>query len=565
MLTRFIVAVMALLAGCTLLACSGGESRVLNILYWQAPSVSVPYQSSAFKDRDAGAVTLEPLALYEPDGSLAPVLAVEIPTIENGGVAPDQRSITWTLHSGVKWSDGSELTAEDVVFTWRYCTDEATGCTAADLFTGVESVEALDAHTIRIHFDAPTPYPYQAFVTTAAPIISRIQFAECVGSDARSCEQEHTKPVGTGPYRIISFTPEREVVYERNPHFRGEQPYFDRVVITGGGDAEDAAQAVLQLGTADYAWNLQVEPDLLRELEEAGHGTVISAFSDLVERIVFNQTNPDPELGADRSEYLDGSNPHPFLTIPAIRQAMSLAIDRSQIAALYGFAGQPECNLVAGPEQYRSAANDDCLGQDIDDARRLLDRHQVLDTDGDGIREHQGVPLRIVYMTSTNSIRQATQELIRDWWRAIGIETILVDYDASDYFGGDPVEHADRSYRRFFADVQMYATGGGIEPQAHLLEHRCDQIPTRNNYWGAGNHARACNVEYDSVFELLRLASPGRDRDALVKRLNDILVQSYVQIPLVRRGIVSAHAQTLQGVDLNPWDSELWNIAEWRR
>ena len=81
-------------------------------------------------------------------------------------------------------------------------------------------------------------------------------------------------------------------------------------------------------GEADYAWNLQVEPGLLMELEAKGHGTIVTAFSDSVERIILNQTNPDPALGDDRSEYLDGGNPHPFLTFQPIRRAMSMAIDR---------------------------------------------------------------------------------------------------------------------------------------------------------------------------------------------------------------------------------------------
>jgi len=85
--------------------------------------------------------------------------------------------------------------------------------------------------------------------------------------------------------------------------------------------------------------------------------------------VVLNQTNPDPSLGEDRSEYLDGRNPHPFLSSHPIRQAMSMAIDRTRIAALYGFAGRPECDLVAGPPRYRSGANDVCLAQDIDGAK----------------------------------------------------------------------------------------------------------------------------------------------------------------------------------------------------
>ncbi len=565
MFRRVVRTVLLVIAAWILMACGGGEDRVLRILYWQAPSVVGPYQSSGLKDRDAGAVTLEPLAHYGPDGALAPALSVEIPTVENGGVATDLRSITWTLKQGLKWSDGSEMTADDVVFTWRYCTEPATGCTARDVFNGVDSVVAVNSHTVRITFTSPTPYPYQAFVSSGSPIISQAQFKDCVGAAARSCEAQNTSPLGTGPYRIVSFIADHEVIYERNPHYRGAQPFFERVVLSGGGDAARAARAVLELGEADYAWNLQVEPTLLTDLEREGRGMIVSAFSDLVERIVVNQTNPDAALGERRSEYLDGANPHPFLTFLPIRQAMSMAIDRDNLAELYGFAGRAECDLVAGPDHYRSDANDSCLDQDVEGAKRLLDQHGVTDSDGDGIREYQGMPLRISYMTSTNAIRQATQELVRRWWRAIGIETELLHFDASVYFGGDPVEDAGQTYRRFFADVQMFANGGGIEPQLYLSEQRCEQIPTRGNFWASGNIARSCNVEYDAALELLSSLPLGPERQQLVRQLNDMLVQSYVEIPLVSRGVVSAHSSSLKGIRFNAWDSELWNIAEWRR
>ena len=562
---RSLTVLLGLLLLLSFTACGDeSEEKVLTILYWQAPSLPGPYLSGGYKDRDAGAITLEPLAYYSPEGELVPALAAEIPTIENGGVSPDLLSITWKLKEGVKWSDGSDMTAEDVVFTWRYCSDEATGCTAEDAFTGVASVEAVDEHTVRITFEAPTPYPYVAFVSTGAPIISGAQFADCVGVAAANCEA-NTAPLGTGPYRITSFTVDQEAMYERNPHYRGEKPYFDRVVLKGGGDAVSAAKAVLEAGEADYAWNLQVEPDVLAAFEASGQGTIVSAFADLVERIVLNHTNPDPALGDNRSEYLDGQNPHPFLSFAPIRQAMSMAIDRDRLTELYGFAGKPECDLIAGPPHYVSGANTACLTQDIAGANQLLDANGVLDTDGDGVREYDGVPLRIRYQTSTNAIRQATQELVREWWLEIGIETELIQHDASVFFGGDPVDDKEASYRRFFADVQMYATGGGIEPQNYLSDQRCSHIPMRENNWAEGNVARACNPEYDAAFERLPPLPLGAEREAVVKQLNDILVQNYVEIPLVNRGVVSAHANTLKGVRFNAWDSELWNIAEWHR
>ncbi len=215
-----------------------------------------------------------------------------------------------------------------------------------------------------------------------------------------------------------------------------------------------------------------------------------------------------------------------------------------------------------GSAPLRLGANAACLTQDIAGANRLLDEQGVLDSDGDGVREYDGLPLRITFMTSTNALRQATQELVRAWWREIGIETQLIDFDAGVYFGNEP---GAESYRRFFADVQMYATGGGPEPQNYLSDNRCTHIPTRDNNWAEGNVARSCNPEFDAAFEQLPALPLGREREAVVKHLNDLLVQSYVEIPLVSRGLVSGHANTLKGVRFNAWDSELWNIAEWRR
>lgn len=561
----FLAMALAALAAAVLLpAC--GEEKVLTLRYWQAPSIPSSYLSSGYKDTDAAAVTLEPLANHDPSGALTPKLAAAIPTVENGGVSQDLTSITWKLRDGLKWSDGSDLTASDVVFTWRYCTDEGTGCVAEDAFEGIASVEAVDDVTVRIQFEGPTPYPYNAFVGASTPVISEAQFGDCVGAAAPVCDEQNMAPLGSGPYRIVDFVANEGAEYERNPHFRGPEPYFDRVVIEGGGDALSAAEAALDTGDVDYAWNLQIAPETLASLEAKGAGTVVVAFATEVERIVVNQTNPDPSLGDNRSERLDGANPHPFLSFHPIRQAMSMAIDRTRLAEeLYGFAGRPACNLIVAPERYTSTANDGCVAQDIPGAQRLLDENGVVDSDGDGIREHNGAPLRVSYQTTVNDIRQQTQELVKGWWREIGIETALVTHDASVFFGGDPVEDADASYRRFFADVQMYTTGSGVDPAQALITKGCDHVQARDNNWADGNNSRGCNPDYDQHLPSLARTPIGPERDALVKQLNDIYVNSYFEIPLVRRGLVSAHANTLKGVRMTAWDSEMWNIAEWGR
>ena len=545
---------------------SPAADKTLTLRYWQAPSLPFPYLSGGNKDWDAAAITLEPLANIDPAGQLIPTLAAAIPTRENGGISPDGQSITWPLQPGVQWSDGSFLTAADVVFTWRYCTAAGSGCTALDAFAGVERVTALDDLTVKIDFAAPTPWPYTPFVGFRTPIIQAAQFAGCLGPAAADCAAQNQAPAGTGPYYITAFTPNATAVYERNPYYRAGNAYFDQVLFQGGGTAEDAARAVLESGAADYAWNLQMAPDTLAELESLGRGSVAVAFASTVERIAVNQTNPDPALGANRSEYQEGQNPHPFLTFAPIRAAMSLAIDRRRIAEeLYGFAAVPTCNLVDGPPAYRSTTNNACLMPDIAAANRLLEDLGVVDSDGDGIREYQGIPLRLVFQTADNAVRRATQEMVRDWWREIGIETALIQHDAARFFGGDPEVDPASSYRRFFADVQMYAASSGIDPRRYFADQLCGSIQRRENRWAGGNIPRSCHPAYDELFAQLSGAAAGPERAALVQRLNDLQVGGYYEIPLVNRGLVSAYANNLQGVRVNGWDSPLWNIAEWRR
>ncbi|NJN83661.1 MAG: peptide ABC transporter substrate-binding protein, partial [Caldilineaceae bacterium] len=340
---------------------------------------------------------------------------------------------------GLMWSDGTPMTAEDVVFTYEYCIHPETGCVYTEQFDGVASVEAIDDLTVKITFDDTKPYPYDPFTDSTGPIIQKAQFADCVGAAAQTCSEQNLMPHGTGPYMLEDFKVNDVAVYVPNPHWRGEPVYFDRVVFKGGGDAASAARAVLETGEADYAWNLQVEPQILAEMEAANNGLIVTSFAGNVERILINQTNPDPELGDMRSEYADGTNPHPFLVGTPVAQAMSMAIDRGLIAEqLYGFAGQGTCNVIPGPPNYASTANDGCLVQDIEGAKKLLDDAGIVDSDGDGIREYEGIPLSVRYQTSTNSVRQKTQALIKQWWSEIGVDTELINHDAGVYFGGTP-------------------------------------------------------------------------------------------------------------------------------
>ena len=543
-------------------AAERGRDGHVGIIYWQAPSILNPYLSGGTKDVEAASMILEPLARFDESGNLTPWLAAAVPTVANGGVSADLRTVTWRLREGLVWSDGSPLTAADVAFTAEYCLDPAGGCSQLARFDDVTSVEALDDLTVRVTFGVPKPYPYGPFAAANSPILQKAQFGDCKGARAPECTEANFRPVGTGPFRVTEFRPNDVITLEANPYYRDPaKPGFATVTFKGGGDAAAAARAVLATGEFDYAWNLQLAPDVLHGMRTTGKGTVISSFGTLVERLVVNLTDPSPERGEARSTR---AHPHPFLTDRAVRRALSMAIDRKLLVEIgYGEAGRPACNVVPAPEIYASEANDDCLQQDIEGAKHLLDA--VGWRPGpDGVRQKNGVRLSILFQTSTNAVRQDFQALIKQWWSEIGVETELRNIDASVFFGGDP--GSPDTFQKFFADIEMYANNfEGTDPEPYLGSWRCGKEPRPASQWQGENIPRYCSEAYDRLLAEMAETGDIAERARLAKAMNDMLVQDYVLIPLVHRGRVSAHARSLGGVRLNTWDSEIWNIADWHR
>ncbi len=541
-----------------------GEDGHVNLIYWQAPSIMNPYLSGGTKDVEAGSLVLEPLARYDETGEMVPYLVEDIPTVENGGVSEDLKSVTWKIKPDLTWSDGSPLTARDVQFTWEYCTAEGGGCAQGSKFEGVESVEVIDDLTAKVNFAYPMPNPYLPFVGAESPIINAAQFADCLGPRAPECTDANFKPVGTGPFVVTDFRPNDVIQMEANPNYRdADKPAFATLTLKGGGDATAAGRAVLETGEFDYAWNLQLAPDVIESMEAAGAGEALTAFGTLVERLEMNLTDPSPDL--PEGERATVKHPHPFLTDPKVREALSIAIDRELLVEVgYGEAGRATCNLVPAPEMFASD-NTACLTQDMGRAKALLDEAGWTDTDGDGVRDKDGKKMSILYQTSTNAVRQDFQALIKEWWEELGLEVELRNIDSSVFFGGDP--GSPDTFQRFYADVEMYANNfPGTDPQAYLAAYVCDNIPSPETQWQGENINRICDEEYDAMIEQLGQTGELDERGALAKKLNDFVTKdSNIIVPLVDRGRVSARSNTLGGVILNTWDSELWNAADWYR
>jgi peptide/nickel transport system substrate-binding protein len=563
--------IIAFISAFTLMSCSNEQSAIkkplttkgnrkeLKMIYWQAPTILNPHLSTGFKDAEASRITLEPLATFNQEGKLIPILAQDIPSQENGGIAEDGLSVTWKLRQDIKWSDGKPFTAKDVVLTYDFITNPAVGSVTSGDYAIVKKVEAIDPYTVKVHFNNVTPAWYTIFVGNAGLILPAHLYADYNGENAREAPY-NLRPIGTGPYQVSLFKPGDSVIYEPNPYYRdADKLAFAKVEIKGGGDATSAARAVLQTGDADFAYNLQVEAKVLEELAQGGTGKLITNFGALSERILLNYT--DPNRSTSQGERASLKFPHPFLSDVKVRQALALTTNQAIIAnQLYGVTGKATPNFLVAPPEYVSTANQ--VKYNLEKAAQLLDEAGWKDSNGNGIRDKNGVEMKLVFQTSVNPLRQKTQAVVKQSWESLGLEVELKSVDASVFFSSDPSNND--TVEHFYADVQMFTTGNlNPDPTPYFKTYKCDNIPQKSNNWTGDNYSRYCNPKYDQLWEQVTTELDADIRADIFKKLNDILVQEAVIIPLIHRAEVVGVSNQLKGVDLTPWDSRTWNIAQW--
>ena len=244
---------------------------------WQGPTILNPHFAQGTKDYTAARFCCEPLLTVSGDGTFTPVLAAEVPSRDNGGLSADGKTVTYKLRPGVKWADGEAFTADDVVFTYQYVINKETAAVTAGSYSDLETVEAVDPTTVRLTFKQPTGGWFVPFTGYNGMIVPKHALSAYVGATARDAPF-NLKAFGTGPYTTQDFKPGDVLTLVANPNYREPgKPYFSQITIKGGGDAVSAARAVLQTGEYDYAWNLQVEAQVLSQLLQGGKGDLVTA------------------------------------------------------------------------------------------------------------------------------------------------------------------------------------------------------------------------------------------------------------------------------------------------
>lgn len=514
---------------------------------WQEPSSLNPHLFSTGPYSGYCAFpTLEGLCQFDVDGGLIPRLVEEVPSSDNGGISPDGLTITYRLRADILWSDGEPFTADDVVFTYEYLLNPGIPTVSSDKYrTRISSVVARDPTTVQIAFHEP--FAAWPLLFNGLEIILPRHILGNDPNPAQSAFNQH--PVGTGPFRIDTYSAGDQIRYVPNDHFRDpSKPVLEELVIKFITNIESIVQAI-QAGEIDAAWALK--ENYLEELSAIDHLRMAGGPISLSDRMLFNLADPDdPDA--------PGST-HPVLGDVRVRQAIELAIDKQMIIDQLMAGSTPLASTIFSIPEWAAPA---IPPPPFDPARatELLDEAGWL-LNGD-VREKNGVRAELECMTvAGDELREQMQMVMRQSLGDIGISLTINNLPANVFWGNGA--NSGPGNRGTF-DIAIHANGPDPDPQAYLSTWACASIATEaNGYAGNLNWSRYCNPEYDALLDQSAGTLDPADRQLVIQQMAEMLDRDKPIAFLFDRVAVHVMSTHIAGQIFNPWTDLTWDVENW--
>ncbi len=527
LLAQLLMLVLLAASGCGPRREVGGPSNELLIVgYDREPDTLNRFSTHILEDIQT--CVIEGLTTTNERMEIVPLLATEIPGIENGGVqlrSDGGMDVIWKLRPGVKWHDGVPFTSADVKFTVEAINSPAYNPESTDGFDRISSVDTPDPLTAVVHYrEIYAPYANQ-FMRGALPkhVLE--------GRDIDRAQDYNRRPLGTGPYRVAEWKSGEYILLERVPdYWRGSAyPKIRRVMFKF---IANTNTRVNQLKAGEVHVVALVPWDKHREIAGQPSIVVHKTPGNAYEHVTLNQRRV------------------PAFADVRVRRALIHAIDRETLTRtiLDGLAP-----VADGPIQPLSWAYSDRItryGYDPARSAALLDEAGWKDADGNGIRDRSGRPLSFTLITQAGfTIRENVAQALQQHFRQIGVDMRieLVDGTAisSRWFKGefDAMLHwwqmpADPELTLFFAADRMPPAGRNIN---YHTDHALTEVL----------YASDRTVNRD-------------ERTRLLQRAQLMVSDAVPEIPLYSITRLDAVPAALRNFKGNPTNTGVfWNVHEW--
>ena len=502
---------LAILVACA--APAWAQHRTLTIGVSSFPSTLHPsIDPDAIKFYILG-FAARPVTAWDADRHLRCLLCTELPSLENGGAALEGAGMRVTLHfrPGLHWGDGAPLGAADIAFTARVGRDPRSGFTNTKTWQRVTAVDVPDPLTAVIHLSEPNyefaqwgellPAHLEAALFDAAPdgYIQRSLF-----------NREPTNPgLYNGPYRVAAIETGSQIVLERNAHWTGARPFFDRIVLRTVGNTA-ALQANLLSGDVDMVPGDGVGLTL---------DQVLALQAQYPERFAYAFR---PNLAYS---HVDLQLDNPMLADVRVRRALLMGIDRQAIVDKLQGGRVPVANSFVNPQEPHFTADVPTYPYDPARARALLAEAGWVPGPDGVCRNAAGQRLSLQFSTATGvRARELQQQVMQSQWRAIGVETVIKNEPPRTLFG-ETLKH------RTFTGLAMFGWSSSVESSARQVLSS-GQIPTAANNWGGTNYTGFRNARVDADIEALERELDFAKRKPLWAEIQRIYAEELPVLPL---------------------------------
>ncbi|HET7090021.1 MAG TPA: peptide ABC transporter substrate-binding protein [Anaerolineae bacterium] len=474
--------------------------------------------------------------IFDDQNNLVPVLVEELPSTENGGISADGKTLTMKLRDDITWSDGTPITADDFVFTYEMVINPKNIVASTDPYDKMESVTAPDPQTVVVTFkDAYAPWAGSLW----HGILPKHVLEPVLEKDGTldNAEWNRNPTVGCGPYNFAEWESGSFARFVARDAYWAGRPKIDEIFIRFVPD--DASQvAALKAGDGDLGTFIAYSdvPDL-----EAAGVAMYKAFSGYNEGIYFN---------------LSSEKGHPALQDQRVRQAIALATDRESLNKdlLLGLTQPAATDWDNTPYIDPSI---DPWPYDPEQAKQLLDEAGWVDSNGDGVRDKDGVELVLKYGTTTREIRMDTQAVLQQQLAEVGIKVELLNFESDIYFGG----YADGGPAATGQlDIFEYSNSPQF-PDPDTAEWLCSEIPT-DEYPDGTNWSLYCDEELDALFQKQATQVDFAERQATFYQITKMIFDQVYWLGLWQDPDIWAVNSRLKNVKFSG-TTPFFNIIEW--
>ena len=458
---------------------------------------------------------------------------------------------TFKLKDGFIWNDGTPITAQDFVYTYNAINSDLVESPRKYVWDSIESIAAPDDKTVVVTYNT---LRCDALYDLGNPLMPAHIFAADF-SDIQESPENFAPTVSAGPFNFQSWQRDDNLIIVRNDNYYLGAPNMDGMIYRVVPDA-GTRLAMLQSKESDI---LRVQPNQLATVDQNPDLTRYTWEDDGYSYIGLNLANPaNPQNGRDENGAVIPQEPHPILGDKLVRQAMATALDYDSI--IKDIFLEQGFRQTANVMPAVSWAYDDALAPysfNVDAANALLDEAGWVDANGDGVREKDGIEIKLNLITNAgNTTRVDLGTYAQDALSKIGIQ---IDFQAVDF--GTMLEQMDAQ------TYDMYLigwTGLGPDPATdYPFFHSGDDVV------GSGfNNVSYYNEELETLMDEGRSVAgcAVEDRAPYYKQIQQIIKDDVPYIFITGSQANIAYNSKWEGLDPKPWAASepvYWNTHEW--